>query len=184
MYENIMPYDEFMKIEPQEKRAQVLQGWRDKFNNATIERTWGMKTHQYYRVVKEHGLKTAVPGNARSKQQSIGANNVQRQNKSNVVTLNNEGLGISYAGEFNVTDLEAKFKKIVGFLEDEGGEFSVNISVFESIAPEQSSEGIKINYNGTFSGDELLARFNKISSFLKDEQGKFNVRILVKEESA
>lgn len=186
MYENILPYEEFKKIEPAEKRAEVLQSWRDKFNNAQIERTWGMKTHQYYKVVKEHGLKTATPGNAKAKQQSIGAgsNANQRTNKNNAVVLNSEGLGISYAGVFKIADLETKFTKIVGFLKDEGGAFSVSISVFEDIAPEQANEGIKINYNGTFSGEELLARFDKISGFLKDETGKFNVRILVQEEAA
>lgn len=184
MYDQILPYEEFMKIEPKEKRAEVLQSWRDKFNNAQIERTWGMKTHQYYKVVKEHGLKTATPGNAKNKQQSIGANVNRQQKGATAAFMMNEGLGIKYSGVFNVSDLEAKFNKIVGFLKDEGGAFTVSISVFEDIAPEQSQEGIKLNYNGTFSGEELMARFEKISGFLKDEPGKFNVHIVVQEEAA
>lgn len=55
MFDNIIPFEEFQKL-PKEKQREVLQNWREKYNNTKIIEAWNIPKTKYYKIVKELDL--------------------------------------------------------------------------------------------------------------------------------
>lgn len=153
MYDNIMSYEEFMKLD-EESQRKTLTEYRKRFSNKEIKDKWGLGDYEYYtKTVNRLGVRTqsrkstprkttekkdtALPPQPTAAQEETVSIPTYVVAQSLVDSEKEEGLTIAINGEYTTKALVKKLEKIALMLDDEPGRFKIEFKVREVESEEE-----------------------------------------------
>lgn len=146
MYDEILPVDEFKKLETYEKRNR-LQYWRNTFPNKEIMSSMGIGSVQFYEFVKELEL----PPARRVRKKRTGAS----KNKKKITTAEIvpeaaevavqpavqqiiiDGLHLVFNGTYKAEKIQKQLGKVIALLDDENDDFFIELQVMQKASKDE-----------------------------------------------
>ena len=139
MYENIMPLKEFKAL-PLEERKKAMVEYQRRHTNASIMKTWGMDTYQFYTklLIKELGLREDASKKKKrpkdnKKETPVEAYLVQEEVKPApaVPEEPEDGFAFRFRGTFNAEQITKKLDKVSLILDGEESDFELVLTIKE-----------------------------------------------------
>jgi hypothetical protein len=166
LYEEIIPIEEFEKLEEYEQRN-MLAYWRNTYSNKTITDGMGIWNARYYRIVADLGLPKAkrVDASTEKKTRKATAKTaskepaIQSAIQSSLMQLEEappapvaappapvvqeimvEGLHLSFIGTYDAEKIQKQLSKFDLILEGEESDFYIEMKIMQRAAPKEKQD--------------------------------------------
>jgi hypothetical protein len=148
MYEEIMAWDEFDKLETYEKKNR-LQYWRNTYTNKEILETMGISNKRFYDMVADLDLPKAKRINSKDKPKRSAAAKAPKRSeeiappappapveieKPVVQEVIVDGLYVVFNGTYKADQIQMKLNKFYALLDDEEDDFYIEMKIMQKAA--------------------------------------------------